>query len=444
MDLLNKRLSPQRSAGAGRSYDWYARAQDAGNYFCKEVARADAMARLAVQSIASLRDTDGPQAFVISSLKRPEEVDLLREVYGRGFVLVAVHDTYEAMVKNLAERLAKSEHRRRTEEDGLRAAQLIVKDAAETDNKFGQNVAKTYPLADAFVNASYPAIAERETERLVSLMFKPCFRSPSRDEHAMMHAYAAGLRSADLSRQVGAAISSQQGEVLATGTNDVPAAGGGIAWEGDVHDARDFQLRLDISKERRLRTARELATILRDPASSPVEMNDQDLERLLSKSQVLALGEFGRTVHAEMDAILSAARIGIPIRGTYIYTTTFPCHNCVRHIIGAGITRVVYMIPYEKSLAFELHDDAIVREGYDPTPNKVVLKRFVGVAPRRYADYFAVSKDERKEAEIPTLKDHFRVDITQYTELEKKVVAVVPAASESSRKLPSVPPPKAA
>lgn len=416
MDLLTKRLTNPLLTGP-RNNNWYSAAQTEGNNFRKRYEAYDAMAGLAIEHIHRARSEQrGPIAFVVSSLKRPEEVELLRTVYGKSFVLLAVHDTDAAMIKGLAERLAKAKHQGFNENDGVDAKSLIVRDASEDDDPFGQRVAKTYPLADAFIDASCSTTAKRETERILDMMFTPCFKSPSRDEHAMMHAYAAGLRSADLSRQVGAALVSSRGDVLATGTNDVPRAGGGIYWEGDPEDTRDFQLGADISKERRLRIVRELLPQFR-------EEKDSDVERLLKRTQVLALGEFGRTVHAEMDAILCASRNRILVHGTSIYTTTFPCHNCVKHIIGAGIARVVFIMPYEKSLAYELHDDAVVREGLDPNPNKVILRRFVGVAPRRYADFFAAEKDERREDAKLKLKDHFRVDAKQYGALEEEIAA---------------------
>jgi hypothetical protein len=49
--------------------------------------------------------------------------------------------------------------------------------------------------------------------------------------------------------------------------------------------------------------------------------------------------EFGCSVHAEMEALLACARSGRSARGAILYTTTFVCHNCTRHIIAAGISK---------------------------------------------------------------------------------------------------------
>ena len=46
-------------------------------------------------------------------------------------------------------------------------------------------------------------------------------------------------------------------------------------------------------------------------------------------------------VHAEMNAILNAARHGISLEGSRLYTTTLPCSECVKAIIQAGIKEVI-------------------------------------------------------------------------------------------------------
>jgi dCMP deaminase len=47
-----------------------------------------------------------------------------------------------------------------------------------------------------------------------------------------------------------------------------------------------------------------------------------------------------RTAHAEQNAIVQAARIGVPLLGATLYCRMTPCANCARSIIGAGIRRV--------------------------------------------------------------------------------------------------------
>jgi deoxycytidylate deaminase len=74
------------------------------------------------------------------------------------------------------------------------------------------------------------------------------------------------------------------------------------------------------------------------------------VDEVLSGTPVDDLIEFSRSIHAEMDAILGVAREGKhSLVGSTLYTNTYPCHNCARHIVAAGITNVVYIQPYKKA-----------------------------------------------------------------------------------------------
>jgi cytidine deaminase len=109
------------------------------------------------------------------------------------------------------------------------------------------------------------------------------------------------------------------------------------------------------------------------------------------------LTEFGRPVHAEMAALLDAARRGAPVATKILFATTFPCHNCARHIIASGIAEVVFREPYEKSLAAQLHKDAIVVDPTTDPDGKVVFRRFVGIGPPRYLELFSMR--QRKDGQ---------------------------------------------
>jgi deoxycytidylate deaminase len=62
-----------------------------------------------------------------------------------------------------------------------------------------------------------------------------------------------------------------------------------------------------------------------------------DAYKRLRDGRLYDLTEFGRAVHAEMEALLCCARSGVSPRFGSLFTTTFPCHNCAKHIIAAGI-----------------------------------------------------------------------------------------------------------
>src|SRR5260370_6706533 len=105
-------------------------------------------------------------------------------------------------------------------------------------------------------------------------------------------------------------------------------------------------------------------------------------------AQIRNLIEFGRAVHAEMAALIDAARRGVSVSGCTMYVTTFPCHLCARHIVAAGIRRLVYIEPYAKSRTADLYPDSIAIE--QAPCDKVQFEPFVGIAPRQYMKLFSM------------------------------------------------------
>lgn len=58
-------------------------------------------------------------------------------------------------------------------------------------------------------------------------------------------------------------------------------------------------------------------------------------------------GHCVRTIHAEMNAILQCAKFGEPTDGADIYVTHYPCIQCCKAIIQAGIRTVCYANDYK-------------------------------------------------------------------------------------------------
>lgn len=70
--------------------------------------------------------------------------------------------------------------------------------------------------------------------------------------------------------------------------------------------------------------------------------------------------DFCLAVHAEANAILSAANIGIETNGATIYCTHFPCINCAKMIINCGIKKVYYKNEYKDDLSRRILKEANV------------------------------------------------------------------------------------
>lgn len=368
------------------------------------------------------RPTRYRHAYILRSLKRPEEVNVLRKIYGPNFLLVAAHTPRELRVNRLAAQFADENTAFDSRVYRYKAEKLVDKDEREEDAKgFGQNVRDTFPMADYFVDASAPVEGiDRSIRRFVELLFEHPFHTPTREEYGMAQARMAALRSADLSRQVGAAITTPEGDVIALGMNDVPCARGGQYWSGDEDDRRDF-LQGNTSYELRTRVIGEVLNRLSSMGwlqPSKSELAKTDLKKLvdaalqengLKDTRIMDAIEFGRTVHAEMAAVLDAARRGAAVKGCVMFTTTFPCHDCARHVVAAGITKVVFIEPYPKSLAGELFSDSIAIDDPQQPIHRVNFVPFAGVSPDRYLELFAAQpKMRRGPRNAPTRWDAIR------------------------------------
>jgi deoxycytidylate deaminase len=402
---------------------------DAGTRLRQETDHDDALALWAISDIVIERgdkatDTiqDGQQqyaanlerhAWILRSLKTPAEVATLRAVYGPRFVLFAAYSSEKQRIKDLAAEIRLSRGNNKRSSWAYRPEQLIERDLHENLTG-GQDVEETYHQADFFIDASDPATLEYDIVRSLEILFGHPFRTPTRDEFAQFQARGAAVRSAELGRQVGAAIVRADGSVVSLGTNEVPRAGGGSHWEEDGAGNREFEVSdVETNRHEQQRIANELANMLRSRLSKNVtdagiEAADdlerqfgEELEDELLRKTLRDLTEFGRAVHAEMDALLDAARRGVPVQGCILHCTTFPCHNCARHIIAAGIQRVVFVEPYSKSRALDLHasdlvshDDVLASEEGDDGL-AVRLVSFRGTAPRRYLELFDLRARER-------------------------------------------------
>jgi len=364
---------------------------DAGNALRERTGKFDVLALHALWEIQRNRPK-GPKGqkpyptrqpyqntiHVLNSLKHPDEVRTLRRVYGPGFFLIGVYASEAARERHLSRDLGIP----------LPEARALISRDGDESLKFGQHTADTFQLADVFIRDG--DAGDDELSRFVELLFSNPYITPTFDENAMFLAYAASLRSADLSRQVGAVVVSREREVVSTGANDVPKFGGGQYWNGE-HDERDWKRGYDSNKK-------QIRDILQDTLRR-LEPNPRkrltldEAENRIGGGRLYDLTEFGRAVHAEMAALLACARRRVsPVGGT-LYVTTFPCHNCAKHIVAAGIKRVLYVEPYAKSRAVELHDDAITvdDDAVDDGPAaKVKFMPFIGVTARRYVDLFSM------------------------------------------------------
>ncbi|KAG8154968.1 anti-phage dCTP deaminase [Burkholderia catarinensis] len=366
------------------------------------------LAAKAIEKIAEVREKFGTQKtaegnevpisqrriHIIDSLKNPEELKLLRDTYGQMFWVFGVFAP-EAVRKD------RLQHVQGLESDKLN--EIIKTDYDEVEKRgHGQSVRDVFHEADFFVrnDQSTEIDLKNSLNRYIDILFGYPIHTPTTDESSMYAAHAEAAKSACMSRQVGAAITDSSGHVIGLGRNDVPRFGGGLySEENEGNDHRCFKwsghcCHNDRKKEKLYdQIARKLIeeNLIVDSALKDAVIS------ALKETDVKQLIEYSRAVHAEMDAIVSVARANKPgLLGGTLYATTFPCHSCARHIVASGIAKVLYIEPYPKSLALDLHRDAVSEDGKDAA-EKVVFLQYSGVAPKDMLALFN-AKLTRKDA----------------------------------------------
>lgn len=80
--------------------------------------------------------------------------------------------------------------------------------------------------------------------------------------------------------------------------------------------------------------------------------------RKINKIESGTRQEVCRAVHAEQNAIISAAVKGVSIKGGTLYVNTYPCSICTRMIINAEIKRIVYISNYSDPLAKQMLEES--------------------------------------------------------------------------------------
>ena len=192
-----------------------------GDEFRRRTGNNAILAAGAIDAIARKRNGSPKKvAYIINSLKHPDEVEFLRKVYGNGFYLFGIHA---------------DEKRRRNflvSDKSLTQQQAEFLISIDEDEKIphGQRTRDTFHLSDFYISLGRNDDQVKHTlQRFLELLFSNPFRNPTFDEFAMFMAFNSSIRSSDLSRQVGAVIS-RNNQILSTGANDTPRYGGGQYW----------------------------------------------------------------------------------------------------------------------------------------------------------------------------------------------------------------------
>jgi deoxycytidylate deaminase len=418
---------------------------EGGDYLRKFYHNNSILVELAIKQIregrqvANTPDIKGERiCYIIDSLKNIEELNLLRTVYGDIFYLFSIFSPEDERKDNLIQKKGLS-----SEESN----RIINTDEFE-DLTHGQNVRDTFVDADFFLRVSKKNIKDinNKVKRFLHLIFNSEIITPNYDETAMYYAKSSAGNSACLSRQVGAAITDKSGTTIATGWNDVPKFGGNLYRETDINVHRCKELKYCSNVEHINEIiediTNDLETIYKqtyidktgEQMTLGPSLSKEDSEvklkikKILKKSKIKNILEYSRSVHAEMHAIIIGSQLtNNKMVGGNLYVTTYPCHNCARHIILAGISNIYYIEPYKKSLGIILYEDSFTEDEKDDKKVRILL--YEGVAPRRYLDFYSMKGDERKDKEgkinkidLKVVVPKIRLSLQAIPELENQAI----------------------
>jgi len=326
--------------------------------------------------------------YIVDSVKNPNDVNVLREIYGENFYLVSVIAPEDLRFSRLKTKNIK------ISEVELRKIDQI--DYGE-GNEWGQNVRTSIEQSDYFINNSVDGTnkLKEKVVRMLQVLFLDPYVGPTKEEYAMMIAWISSLRSMCLSRQVGASIMDGQGKIIGTGYNDPPMYGGGV-YDSTLPDnscCYNWSDGVCLNSKLKNEIIRNIELLERDQF-----IGDDESHNPSQNEDILNLLEFSRSVHAEMNAIMNLARSNEKIdENSKIFVTTFPCHHCARHIVCAGIRTVYFIEAYPKSRVNQLHHDSINDCSHHlKSQKKVNFVFYEGVAPSKYAQCFQMIGDRKK------------------------------------------------
>lgn len=443
IDEDSHKVSREKSVGLP-AHERISHLQETGNALRLEYGN-DYLAKKAVGVIVQFRTNRGfeeveagtirpkreRRLWIIDSLKNDEELALLRSIYKDLLLVFGV--------------FAPSHIREdRLKRDGIpetKVRAIVNRDQGEVLS-YGQKTRTIFSDADFFIRNDDNNDTElrKLVQRYLDLVFNVGLHTPTRAEAAMHEAAGVANRSACMSRQVGAAIVDSVGDLISVGWNDVPKFDGGLYVEDDQTaiskesgraadlDHRCFRWgdkRCHNDHEKRA-IRNELIQRLHSAGLLKDNCENSEVIAAFEGSRIANLIEFSRSIHAEMEAILAIARDSRhSLAGSSLYCTTYPCHNCARHIVAAGVREVIYIQPYVKSLALTLHYDAITEDDRNKN-HQVVFKQYQGVAPKHFARLFQQRGERKFEGFIRTnspldADPVFRIPLDSFTAYELRV-----------------------
>lgn len=113
----------------------------------------------------------GDIAYIVRQFKRPEEIHLMRKIYGPAFIQVSVTQDRQDRISNLTAMLGREDPSLKPDEREAEAKKLIRQDENEDDDDYGQRLTKIFHLADVFIEAKDEEFTSSSCVRFINALF---------------------------------------------------------------------------------------------------------------------------------------------------------------------------------------------------------------------------------------------------------------------------------
>ena len=317
---------------------------------------------------------------IIDSFKNTAEIKEFRRSFNN-FIMFAIDANSDNRWERLAD-LYKGKRELFDKDD--------IRDAGTNEAPYhGQQVKACMSLSDVLINSDrsfFKNNSEQDNDTIeeygqkikgyLDIISNPGYRQPIFDELYMHQACSISLKSLCLKRQVGAVIVKkmeninkpgiEESYIISTGCNNVPVGEVPcISSEGCFRDAKknDF-----LKNSLYCRKCGKKLSEDQYVCSNCFQKTLDFPGRLL---------DLCRSVHAEEAAILQAAKLGISINDTIIYTSTFPCLLCSKKLINSGVKEIVYLESYPMPQSYKMLQKC-----------GILIRKYEGVSARSFHNFF--------------------------------------------------------
>ncbi|HIF0226743.1 TPA: deaminase [Legionella anisa] len=407
-----------------------------------------------IDKIRSLRKKENKKVvYIIEQIKNVTEYNILSHVYGLNYLQISLFSNEKSRDENLRVKFKNdcvnnlvnytfSPHKinffkKHLNEDINNLFQDIKKDIytkfeeqilpdvthnlikkdfneiiASDSNSHGQQVSELFHLSHYFFNLDESKIdIAKELNKFISLIVGDHEDYPTQDEFGMSLAFQVSVRSNfPNNRHIGAAILSPYGEVISVASIRAPCSSSNTTLF-DQYQVQDGYTKFKNQIKEWKKFLKEFEK--KKDIDSEEKSKLGDISNFLKDSL-----DFHPCTHAEIAAIIDAAKLGISVRKSTLYTTTFPCHLCAKEIINAGISKVIYLEAYPKSKNKELYPKLI---DFDPSHASSLLpfSFYSGIGPKRFMYVYSV-KNKNKKSKYPPLLAYERS--IYYEKKEKDII----------------------